>query len=59
MENKGKLIIVGLPNGFSMFTVKEELEKLGKLDFFDMPKDVLTGLTKGFCIFQYGKERIN
>ena len=50
---------MGLPNGFSMFTVKKELEKIGKLEFFDMPKDVLTGLTKGFCIFQYEKERIN
>jgi splicing factor U2AF subunit len=56
LGGKGRLVISGLPHGFHLEEVREVLERFGKLKCIDMPKDPLTGLTKGYAVFDFADD---
>ena len=59
LGGKGRLMIAGLPHGFFIDELEKILEEFGELKCFDMPKDNLTGLTKGYAIFEFKEEEAN
>ena len=56
LGGSGRLIVSGLPHGLRAEEIKPVLEGAGRLRCFDMPKDLLTGMTKGYAIFDYEEE---
>ena len=56
LGGKGRLMLSGLPHGYSPEDTKLLLQGFGTLKCMDMPKDPLTGLTKGYTIFDYEEE---
>lgn len=56
LGGKGRLMISGLPHGLVVDECKKILEEFGKLKCLDMPKDPITGLTKGYAVFDYEED---
>ena len=56
LGGKGRIMLSGLPHGYSSEDVRALLCEYGTLKCMDMPKDPLTGLTKGYCIFDYQED---
>ena len=56
LGGKGRLMLSGLPHGYNSEDIKTLLQEFGTLKCMDMPKDPLTGLTKGYTIFDYDEE---
>mmetsp|Transcript_14760 Transcript_14760/g.2452 ORF Transcript_14760/g.2452 Transcript_14760/m.2452 type:complete len:81 (-) Transcript_14760:420-662(-) len=53
LGGKGKLIVTGLPHGLLEEEIKVLIEEHGELKCFDMPKDPITALTRGYAVFDY------
>lgn len=56
LGGKGRLIITGLPHGQTVDEIKHLLEEYGKLRSLEMPRDPITGLTKGYAVFDYEED---
>lgn len=56
LGGQGRLMISGIPHGYLKEEMKSVLEQFGSLKCFDMPSDVLTGLTQGYAIFDYEED---
>lgn len=56
LGGKGRLILSGLPHGYCAEDTRKLLQEFGSLKCMDMPKDPLTGLTKGYAIFDYDED---
>jgi len=56
LGGKGRLILSGLPHGYFIDEARKLLSEFGTLKCMDMPKDPLTGLTKGYVIFDFEED---
>ena len=56
LGGKGRIMLSGLPHGYNADDIRILLSEYGTLKCMDMPKDPLTGLTKGYCIFDYHED---